>query len=175
MKKLAITLLAVVGLATSFTSCKKDDDAGMDMMQDQAFVIAASSSNMFEVAAANLALSKTKNTNVTAFANHMLTDHGQTATDMQILARQKQLDVAESMPQKYQERLITLTALVDTAFNRQYATMMVTSHQETINLFTAASQNSVKDEGIKAFAAGKLPTLKRHLEEAVTLKTQIGQ
>ncbi len=175
MKKLAITLLAVVGLATTFTACKKEDNAAADLMQDQVFITAASSNNLFEMAAANIALSKTTNTNIKAFANNMLTYYGQATTDMQILARQKQLDVAESMPQQYFDKLTTLNALADTAFNTQYVALMVTSHQQSVNLYTSASQNAVKDEGIKAFAAAKLPALKQQLEAATALKTQVGQ
>jgi putative membrane protein len=175
MKKLAITLLTVVGLATAFTSCKKENENEGSMVQDQAFITAVSSSNTFEMAAANAALSKTTNTNVTAFAKNRLVDLGLAATELQILAQQKQLDLAGSMPDRYQQKLIALNTLTDTAFNRQYAELMVTAHQESVNLFTAASQNSVRDAGLKAFAAEKLPAVKLQLEAATALKTQVAQ
>jgi putative membrane protein len=173
MKRLAITLLAVVALAATFTGCKKDRQYRMD---DQDFVTQASSSNMFEIAAANVALTKTSNANVTAFANHMITDHGKAATEMMAVAQKNGLTVPTTMLQKHQEKLNMLNTLSGTAFDKQYAAMMVVSHQETISLFTSAAMyDGVHHDELRNFANEKLPTLKHHLEEAVTLQAQVGQ
>src|SRR3982750_3981332 len=101
MKKSAIILFALAGLALMFTSCKKDRDYRMD---NQEFVTQASSSNMFEIAAANVALNHSTNTNVTAFANHMIQDHGMAATEMMAMAQQEGLTVPTTMLQKHQDK-----------------------------------------------------------------------
>lgn len=144
-------------------------------MNNQDFVTQASSSNMFEIAAGNLALHNTSNTNVKAYGNHMITDHGQAAAEMAALASKKGWTVPTAMAAKEQSNYNTLAALSGTAFDKQFALMMVTSHQEAITLFqNAASSKGVPDADLRAFANGKLPTLKSHLADAQTLQTQVS-
>lgn len=145
-------------------------------MTDQDFVTRASSSNMFEIAAGNLTISNSTNSSVTAFGSHMVNDHGQAATEMMGLAHQKGWTIPTDMLEKDKANLSVLASLSGTAFDKQFAAMMVTSHQETISLFTSVAQNNgVPDADLRAFASGKLPTLKEHLQEAQTLQTQVNQ
>ncbi|WP_419699500.1 DUF4142 domain-containing protein [Mucilaginibacter sp. NFX135] len=144
-------------------------------MSNQDFVTQASSSNMFEIAAGNLALHNSTNANVKAFGNHMVTDHGQAATEMATLAAKKGWTVPTAMATKEQNNYNTLAGLSGTAFDKQFAMMMITSHQETIALFQNAAGNSgVPDADLRNFASGKLPTLKEHLTDSQTLQTQVS-
>jgi putative membrane protein len=171
MKKLISLILVVLGTAIITPSCKKDHHYDMD---NQAFVTQASSSNLFEIAAGNLAVQKSTNANITAFGNHMISDHSKTATEMSALASQKGWAVSTSMAAKEQANYNALAALSGTAFDRQFAMMMVTSHQETVALFEdAASDNGVPDGDLRGYASGKLPTLRDHLKDAQTLQTQV--
>lgn len=144
-------------------------------MNNQDFVTQASSGNMFEIAAGNLAVNQSTNANVKAFGNHMITDHGQTATEMAALAGKKGWTIPTTMSAKEQNNYDALAALTGTAFDKQFAQMMVTSHQETVALFqSAAGNNGVPDGDLQDFAAGKLPTLKGHLSDAQTLQAQVN-
>jgi putative membrane protein len=174
MKRTLILILVLLGSTVLIQSCKKDHNKHYTM-NNQDFVTQASSSNMFEIAAGNLALNKSSNTNVKAFGNHMVTDHGQAATEMATLAGQKGWTVPIAMSAKEQNNYNTLAALSGTAFDKQFAQMMVTSHQEAITLFqNAAGDSGVPDADLRAFASGKLPTLKSHLADALTLQTQVS-
>jgi putative membrane protein len=171
MKKLTFLMIVVLGTAIIFQSCKKDHNYNMN---NQDFVTQASSSNMFEIAAGNLAVQKSSNANVKAFGNHMITDHGQAGAEMATLASQKGWTVPSAMLVKEQTNYNALAALTGTAFDKQFAMMMVTSHQETVALFeNAASDNGVPDDDLRGFASGKLPTLRDHLTDAQTLQTQV--
>jgi putative membrane protein len=173
MKKTVFLILAVLGTAVFIQSCKKDNNNNY-VMANQDFVTQASSSNMFEIAAGNLAINKSTNSNVKAFGSHMTTDHGQAATEMAALASQKGWTIPTAMSVKDQNNYNTLAGLSGTAFDKQFALIMVTSHQETIALFqTAAGNSGVSDADLRSFAAGKLPTLKEHLADAKTLQTQV--
>src|SRR3982751_3213362 len=70
MKKISLLLTVVLGTALAILSCKKDHNDHYTM-SNQDFVNQASSSNMFEIAAGNLALHNSTNANVNAFGNHM--------------------------------------------------------------------------------------------------------
>jgi putative membrane protein len=173
MKKTILLTMALLGTAISIQSCKKDNNNNYQM-GNQDFVTQASSSNMFEIAAGGLAVQKSTNANVKAFGNHMTTDHGQAATEMATLANQKGWTVPSTMSAKEQTNYNVLATLSGTAFDKQFAQIMVTSHQETIALFqTAASDSGVPDGDLRGFATGKLPTLKAHLADAQTLQTQV--
>jgi putative membrane protein len=167
--------LAFLGIVGTTSSCKKDNHNNY-MMDDQDFVTQASSGNMFEIAAGNLAVNTSTDADVKAFGNHMITDHGQTAIEMSALANSKGWTIPSSMSQKHQNDLSTLASLSGTAFNKQFAAMMVTSHQETIDLFERAAGNTgVRDAELRGFASGKLPHLKEHLQGAQQLQTKVGQ
>lgn len=164
--------LAFLGFV-SLVSCKKDHNY---QMPNQHFVTQASSSNMFEIAAGNLAIQKGVNAEVKAYGNHMVTDHSTAATEMATLANQKGLTVPTTMTEKHQAKLNMLAGLIGTEFDKQYAAMMVTSHMETIVLFQEASSDiGVPDDDLRGFAAGKLPTLNEHLQHAQQLQTMVGQ
>jgi putative membrane protein len=174
MKKLSLTLIMLLGSVLIISSCKKDSDN--HTMDNQDFVTQASSGNMFEIAAGNLAINNSTNANVKAFGNHMITDHSQTGIQMATLANQKGWTIPANMLAKHQTNLSTLASLSGTAFDKQFAAMMVTSHQETIALFESASGNEgVRDADLRTFASGKLPTLREHLADAQTLQTQLNQ
>lgn len=165
-----LAFLAIVGATTS---CKKDNNYTMD---NQDFVTQASSANMFEIAAGNLAVNNSADADVKAFGNHMIADHGQTAIEMAALASSKGWTIPTSMLQKHQNDLNTLASLSGTAFNKQFAAMMVTSHQQTIDLFErAAGNNGVRDGELRGFASGKLPHLREHLQGALQLQAKVGQ
>lgn len=169
-----ISCVAFAAIIATLPSCKKDHDRYA--MADQDFVTQASSGNMFEIAAGNLALHNSSNTDIQAYGNHMVTDHGKAATEMANLASSKGLTVPTAMLAKDQTNLNTLAGLSGAAFDRQFAAMMVTSHQQTIDLFNrAASDNGVPDADLRSFASGKLPTLNAHLQEAQQLQTKVSQ
>lgn len=165
--------LAFLGFATVVTSCTKDNTYTVD---NQDFVTQASSSNMFEITAAGLALQKSTNADVMAFANHMLTDHGTTAAEMASLASRKGWTIPTTLMEKHQTKINALSGLAGPEFDRQYAAMMVTSHQETITLFEQASNTfGVPDIDLRNFTSGKLPALKEHLDGALQLQTKVGK
>jgi len=174
MKKSILYVMVLLGTTLCIQSCKKDHNNNYTM-SNQDFVTKASSSNMFEIAAGNLAVQNSTNTNVKAFGNHMITDHGQAATEMAALASRKGWTVPSAMSAKDQNNYNTLAALSGIAFDKQFAMIMVTSHQEAITLFqNAASNSGVPDADLRSFASGKIPTLKEHLAEAQALQIQVS-
>jgi putative membrane protein len=176
MKKLNYVFAILLGsmLLLGFNSCSKDDDNNYNM-GNQDFVTKASSGNMLEIASGQLAINQGVNANVKAFGQHMVTDHGQTAIEMAALANKKNWTIPSAMLPEHQQMYDALKNLTGAAFDQQFAAMMVTSHQQTIDLFQqAAGNNGVPDADLRAFASGKLPTLKKHLQDAQQLQTDVN-
>ncbi|RYE59004.1 MAG: DUF4142 domain-containing protein [Sphingobacteriales bacterium] len=146
-------------------------------MTNQTFVTEASSSNNFEVAAGALAQSKGQNQAVRHYGEHMVTDHSVAAMEMGTLASRKGWNIMPSgdMLSKRRQQLDMLTAATGTDFDKKFAEAMVQSHQEAVSLFErASSTNGVPDDDLRALATMKLPTLKTHLQDAMTLRTTVN-
>lgn len=175
MKKMYYLLLVLLGSAVLTVSCHKDQSNNYQM-NNQSFVTQASSGNSFEIAAGNLAVSKSLNDSVKMFGNHMINDHGKAATEMKALASKKGWIVPDTLLKKDQNNLDTLSSLSGVNFDKKFADMMVISHQQTIALFqSAAGGTGVPDADLRSFAAGKLPTLKMHLMDAQALNAYVNK
>jgi len=176
MKRLKLLSTVIIALITvfAFQSCD-DDDVDNIRIDNQTFVTEASNSNNFEIAAGTLAMSKGESELVRDYGNHMVEDHTSVGVQLSALAQSKDWDISIELQAQEKIKIATLTALTGTAFDKEYAKMMVESHEDAVDLFTlASSSNGVMDTELKSFASGKLPTLKTHLEEAQTLKVAVG-
>ena len=168
-----MTALMFVSATTSF-SCKDDDDQEYKL-SNQEFVTRASSSNNFEIAAGGLAVTRAENAEVKHYGEHMVSDHGTAGMEMKNLAAGKGWAVPDALQQKEQQNLDKLTALNGAAFDREFANIMVQSHQDAIALFEiGADPMGVPDADLRNLASAKLPTLRTHLQDAVALKTQVN-
>lgn len=174
MKKLAILCAIAFSTTCVFQSCSDDDDDDV-AMTNQEFVTQASSSNSFEIQSGQLATTKSQNPLITAFGQHMVTDHTMAAQEMATLAQQKNWTVSTSLLKRHQDNLTMLTPLTGAAFDKEFARLMVVSHEEAVSLFrSASSSNGVPDADLRAWAAGKLPKLEQHLEEARDLNDVVN-
>jgi len=173
--RISILILVLLGGAVVISACHKDNSNNY-MMSNQDFVTQASSGNSFEIAAGNLAASFGSNDSVKIFGNHMIADHGKAATDLASLAARKGYTIPNTMVEKDQLNLDTLSSLTGGNFDKKFAVMMVTSHRATISLFEkAASKTGVSDGELRNFAARKLPTLTMHLADAVALQAYVNR
>ncbi|MEH3114352.1 DUF4142 domain-containing protein [Pedobacter terrae] len=162
----AFTMLSIMG-------CKKEKD-GNYQMDNQSFVTQASSSNNFEVQAGAVAMAKAQNAAVKYYGEHMVTEHTAVGNEMKSLASAKGWVIEASLQPKEQANLQKLNNSDATAFDRAFMEIMVASHQDAITLFSnAASDNGVFDPDLREFATVKLPSLKAHLEEAISLQAQV--
>lgn len=174
--KMTRKIIGVIALvATIMVIGCKDDDHRESRISNQEFVDKASSSNMFEIAAGELALAKSSNADVRAYGEHMVNDHTAAAEEMKNLADRKGWVIPTRLMEKEQNNLNRLIGLDAANFDKEFANMMVISHQDAINLFeTAAADFGVPDQDLRNMASGKLPTLKHHLEDANGLKAKVN-
>ncbi len=67
-----------------------------------------------------------------------------------------------------QLKILALSKLQGTAFDRAYITEQLAAHEAAIRLFRFAATNATSPE-VKAFATQTLPTLRKHFNEAISL------
>lgn len=176
MKRLRLigSVMAVLFAAVTLQACSDDDDDNI-RMDNQTFVTEAASSNMFEIEAGELAVIRGNSEGVREYGGMMVLDHGAVGAEMAALVSRKGWNMPDDLLAKHQEKIDRLEGLEGVAFDREFAAIMVSSHDEAVKLFTDASgSNGVSDGDLKRFAGEKLPALKQHLEEARDLAEQVN-
>jgi putative membrane protein len=174
IKKAILLLLGIISVSCSLQCCSNDDhDYPMD---NQQFVTQASSSNNFEIAAGALAQSKGVRPEVKNYGQHMVMDHSSVGAEMINLAASKGWTIPTSLQAKEQANLDKLNASTSATFDKDFATIMVASHNDAIAQFNiAGGSEGVRDGQLRAFAVSKLSALNSHLAEATALLTTVNQ
>jgi putative membrane protein len=112
-----------------------------------AFVQAATMSNLYEIAAANIALDKAEAGSVRDFAQMMVTDHSK--------ALETNLDA------DHQAKIDILQSLQGAAFDREYLSQQMTAHREALTLLKSYGGEGELPE-LRQFAQGTIPTVQKH-------------
>lgn len=201
MKKFNLMLLFVATMFVA-VSCKDDDDDNDSVTDqltdsDRTFVMNAADGGMFEVMAGQLAIKMDSmmvdsmgtdsmttdsmgtgtmagldSAGIRSFAQMMVTDHTKANNELKTLADKKSVTLATTLTTAKQQKLDSLNALSGSAFNRAYIKMMVSSHQETVDIFQKES-DSGSDADVKSFSSTWLPTFKTHLQHAQMLQDSL--
>ena len=133
------------------------------------FVKTAALGGMTEVEASKLAVSKSQDPKVRAFAQQMVKDHTAANAELKDLAARKGWTVPTSLDSEHKAAVQKLSAKSGAAFDEAYSNQMMEDHEKTIALFEGATKSSDKD--VAAFAKKTLPTLERHKKMADSLPT----
>jgi putative membrane protein len=135
------------------------------------FVAKAAASDMFEIEAAKLALKRSTNAEIKAFAGKMEKAHTKTTEDLKaaIAASGAAITPPTMLPEDLQGKLDDLTKADDKDFDKDYADSQVDAHQAALNLLQRYAQDG-DTPAIKAFAAATAPAVQEHLNMAEGLK-----
>lgn len=159
--------------ATSDTSTTDATTATTTQSADStSFPVMAASSDMFEVSSSKAAQEKATSADVKAYAQHMITDHTKTTTELKALASKKNITLPAAPLAKHQKRIQALSTQSAKDFDKAYMTAQVQAHQEAVSLFEEAA-NTNSDPELKAFAQKTLPALKMHLDMAQKTQNKI--
>ena len=137
----------------------------------RSFVSKASQDGMTEVKLAELASQKSQNDAVKQFASHMASDHSTANSELESLAKQENIPVADKLDAKHQAKVDALSNKSGAAFDKAYAAAMVKAHKQAVALFKSGSKSS--DQNIASFANKTLPTLESHQRMADDLASQM--
>ena len=135
-------------------------------LDSTSFPVMAASSDMFEVLSSTEAQKRATSADVKTYAQHMITDHTKTSTEMKAIAGQKNILLPGAPLPMHQVQIQALTAEDADDFDKAYMTAQVLAHRQAVSLFESASTSTTLDPELKAFAAKTLPALKMHLDMA---------
>jgi len=189
MKKLSsgipgkVFLLAIfISITTfGFTSCNEsktedpkevatetnDDKFDNKKENDAEFLVAAAGINLEEIQLGQLAQKSSTMKNVKDLGKMMEDEHTKAFKELQALAAQKQITIPTSLTEDGQEANKKLMNKTGKDFDKEYCDMMVNGHKEAIDKFNKASTDAT-DPDIRKWATGMLPSLQKHLDNAVT-------
>ncbi|KAA9340191.1 DUF4142 domain-containing protein [Adhaeribacter soli] len=156
-----------VKVAEERTEERMDSTARGDEKIDQAtFMIEAASGGMMEVALGRMAEKQASHAEVKAFGKMMVTDHTKANEELKKLAAAKNVTLPASVGEEHQKHIDKLSGLKGAEFDREYMRLMVDDHQEDVDNFRKAAQDTETDPDVKAFATKTLTVLEKHLERA---------
>jgi len=140
---------------------------------DAGFLRQAWASNMLEMYLGGLALVRSNNPSVRAFAADILSDHAQALRGLAPIMRQAGLPLLVPLSGTGLQTFQRLSSLSGAAFDRAFAQTNVTLHQQAIALFSQEAQSGA-NPAAKTYAQANLPTLQQHLSAAVQLQQSVA-
>lgn len=137
----------------------------------QDFLEKASVAGMFEIESSKVALSRTQNTEVKAFAQQMIDDHTKASAEMKAAATAAGIDPATlptGLDEKHQKKLKDLQEADADDFDDDYINAQVKAHRKAVSLFKDYADDG-ETPALKDFAAKTLPALEAHRTHAKEL------
>jgi putative membrane protein len=161
----AVATAALVAFATAPVAqeAKKEASAKKDVVDKRANQIAQS--DLAEVQAGKLGVSKASSPEVKKFAQSMVDDHGKHLSQLRTMAKTKGMQLPSAPAKKHQEAMKKLQSASGAEFDKLFMTQMVKDHEDALKLVQDAAKNA-KDAELKADAEKTAPVIQKHLEEA---------
>lgn len=137
------------------------------------FAETAAVAGLFEIQTSKLALDRSTDPQVRAFAQSMITDHERIATALKRAASDASGDIVlpTALDAEHEALLKKLSAATGREFDALYVQMQTTAHQQAVGLFGAFAKDG-DQTALKAFAAETLPVLQGHLEHVMRIQVK---
>jgi putative membrane protein len=161
MSKRSLSLVASGALALMLAGPSMQ--AQQASSSDKTFVKNALEGSLAEVNYAKLALQKSKDKNVTEFANKMITDHEKMIADMKPLAKQMGVKVPTGPPISDHAKYMELKMKSGTDFDRAYVEAMVKDHHQDLKDFMD-EQNKTQNPELKSAVEKGESVIREHTE-----------
>lgn len=157
-----------VGAAVGATSA-----ATLGSYTTPAFAENAAMGNMYEIEAAKIAQSKSKNSDVKSFAAMMIKDHTAMMNEMKPLITAAGQTPPTELDQRRKGFLDNLNAAPADQFDKTYIDQQVAAHEETLTLLNGYGEHG-DDAGLKGAATKSAPKVQAHLDQARSIQSKLS-
>jgi putative membrane protein len=164
MKKLT-TMLFATALAAITPQCVHAQ--GVDK-HDAEFIRKAAEGNLDEIQTAHLALQRSQDPQIRAFAERLANDHAKANADLQKIATAKGVELPKSVTPHEDHINQRLLEKSPEKFDREVVDHWVKDHKKDIKEYDSEAKKA-KDPQVKQYAMAQLPTLQEHLNGAKAL------
>ena len=128
-------VLSAALLAAAPMLVAQGNDAASSMAADKNFVMLADEGNTAEITASQIALRKSKNPEVIAYAKKMINDHEKLRSDMAPFAMKFGVMTPQPLNPTHKAEDQRLSQLSGSSFDKEYIKNMDTDHHKTLGLF----------------------------------------
>jgi putative membrane protein len=141
------------------------------------FVRKAGVVDMFEIQAGQMALTKSKNNDVKAFAKMAIEDHTKSAEALKQAIKDSgraDIEAPTELSEEQASRMDDLKQVPDTLFDTMYLTQQQAVHADAENMLTAYAQNGDTPQ-LKAFAGKTAPVVQKHLDKVHEIQAKLAK
>ena len=168
-------LSALIPVISAFVVGSASAQGGPTDPQIAGIVVTA---NQIDIDAGKIAKSRSKNKEVQAFADQMITDH--TAVNKQAVALANKLnvkpedsDTSKSLKDGAQKNEANLKKLSGAAFDKAYIDHEVAYHQAVLDAIDKALIPNAKNDELKALIVKVRPAIAAHLDHAKMVQSKL--
>ncbi|WP_313572618.1 DUF4142 domain-containing protein [Pantoea piersonii] len=160
------TQTSAAGQTKSSTGLSSGDEKALkDMAQ----------ADINEVAAAKIALSKAQSSEVKAYAQQMVDDHGGALTKVQTVAQQKGVTLPTEPDAKHKTMAAKLEKQSGATFDKMYMKNAGTMDHKMVLSKLQSDAKKIKDPDVKAVADAHMPVVEQHLKSAQQMPMAAGK
>lgn len=141
--------------------------------QDQLFITRAGEGNLAEITEAQMAVQKSKNTDVKNTAQTIITGHSQAQTDLMNIVMGKGIMFKPVLSPTHMAVGDMLKKEKGMAFDKTYMANQTDDHENTVALFQSEIEQGTDPE-LKAYAQKYLPDIVGHTIMIYTVAKQVG-
>lgn len=149
---------------------KFDDN---DKQNDAQFLVNAAEVNMEQIKLGQLAQEKGTTPEVKELGKMMEDAHNKSLSELQALAQSKRISIPTAITQDATEAYNDMNKRSGDDFNKAYTDKMVNGHEDTIEFYEDAAENS-DDMEIQKWAESSLPSLRTHLEHSKDMQKRFA-
>lgn len=131
--------------------------------------------NINEIAAAKIALNKAQSSEVKAFAQQMVKDHGDALNKVQTVAQQKGVTLPTEPDAMHKAMATKLESQSGDAFDKLYMENAGTKDHQMVLSKLQSDSKMIKDPDVKALAEAHTPVVEQHLKAAEQMSMQSGK
>ncbi len=174
-------MFSTVGVQAQTTSAAQNDAAGQTESNarlsagDEKALKDMGQADINEIAAARIALNKAESSEVKAFAQQMVDDHGAALTKVQAVAQQKGVTLPTEPDAKHKAMADKLEKQSGGAFDKMYMENAGTKDHKMVLSKLQSDAMKIKDPDVKALADAHTPVVEQHLKTAQQMSMQSGK
>lgn len=168
MKIKSLTTIFTLALAFVLLACAREN------LDPKEFIEEAARGGMGETQMSSIALQRSQNSEIKAFAEEMINSHSKINVELAGVAGRKGVILPRETSSTQKSTASRLETLNGEAFDKEFVNALIRDHENLIKLFQINASNS-PDADIKAFAVANLPKLQEHLLHAQNLKAKMPQ
>lgn len=179
---LKVTFIAPILLIASCTNNQKQEDTKVvaeeyndakfdnnKKEKDAAFLVKAAEINLEEIQLGQLAQQNGSVAHVKELGKMMVAAHTKSQKDLIVLAESKMITIPNAPTDDAKGAYTKLNKKSGNDFDKAYSDMMVSGHEDAIEVYEEAARNG-NDTEIKNWATSSLPDLRKHLAHSIECK-----